>query len=145
MSKGSDEAIGGKGSARPDLGPYLGQRVRVIVDRPLGSCHPAHPDIRYPLNYGYLPGTVAGDGEPIDAYRLGPDRPVAEATGIAIAVVRRADDAEDKLVVATDGRLRTAAEIGALVAFQERFFASRIEALPQVSGDEAGDEAGDDG
>lgn len=130
MSKGSDEAIGGKGSVRPDLGPYLGQRVRVVVDRPLGSCHPAHPNIRYPVNYGYLPGTVDGDGEPIDAYLVGPDRPVAEATGVVIAVVRRADDVEDKLVVATDGRARPAAEIAASIAFQERFFASRIEVLP---------------
>lgn len=104
--------------------------MRVVVDRPFGSCHPAHPDIRYPVNYGYLPDTVGGDGEPIDTYVLGPDRPVAEATGIVIAVVRRADDAEDKLVVATDGRRRPACEIAALVAFQERFFVSRIEALP---------------
>lgn len=62
---------------------------------------------------------------------------MAEATGIVIGVVRRADDIEDKLVVATDGRPRPAAEIAALVAFQERFFATQIEALLVNAADEA--------
>jgi inorganic pyrophosphatase len=100
--------------------------VRVTVDRPLGSRHPRYPDLLYPLNYGFLPGTVSGDGEPIDAYVVGCDEPVAEASGVVVAAVLRADDAEDKLVVAADGRWRSAEEIGALVAFQERFFASRV-------------------
>ncbi len=97
-----------------------------MVDRPLGSRHLRHPDLRYPLNYGFLPGTVAGDGAPIDAYVVGCDEPLAERSGVVVAVVLRADDAEDKLVVAADGRRRSAGEIATLVAFQERFFASRV-------------------
>ena len=37
--------------------------VTVIVDRPLGSTHPAHPGLVYPVNYGYVPGVIAADGE----------------------------------------------------------------------------------
>ena len=40
----------------------LGETVRVIVDRPLGSTHPEWKDIRYPVNYGYVEGVLAPDG-----------------------------------------------------------------------------------
>src|SRR5436853_2593982 len=112
--------------ARPDLRSYLGKRVTVVVDRPLGSRHPREHDIIYPANYGYIPGTTSGDGHPIDAYLLGVFEPVSEASGVVIGVVLRADDAEDKLVVAPEGKLYSAEQIEALVEFQERFFVSRI-------------------
>ncbi len=35
-----------------------------------------HPDITYPLNYGFLPDTLAGEGHPVDAYILGVRKPV---------------------------------------------------------------------
>ena len=111
---------------KPDLTTYLGKRVRVTIDRPLGSRHPQHADIVYPVNYGYLPNTVSGDGMPIDAYLLGVDEPLAEAEGLVVAVIIRSDDTEDKLVVAPEGRSFTGDEIETLVAFQERYFASRI-------------------
>jgi inorganic pyrophosphatase len=101
-----------------------------VVDRRLGSLHPRHPDIRYGLNYGYVPGTLAPDGEPLDAYLLGPGGPVGTARGIVVAVIRREDDIEDKLVVATDGITRTATEIAAAVHFQERYFDSHVETAP---------------
>lgn len=41
---------------------YLNQNVRVKVDRPLGSKHPKHGFI-YPVNYGFVPDTISGDGE----------------------------------------------------------------------------------
>jgi inorganic pyrophosphatase len=111
---------------RIDLRPYLGRAVTVTVDRPLGSRHPVHDDIRYPLNYGYVAGTIAGDGEPIDAYVLGVDEPVREAHGIVIGLLLRADDVEDKLIVASAGKRFSEAEIRDLVDFQEQFFDSRI-------------------
>ena len=40
-----------------------GEIVTVIVDRPMGTFHPNHPDLYYPVNYGYIPGTMAPDGE----------------------------------------------------------------------------------
>jgi inorganic pyrophosphatase len=109
-----------------DLTPYLGQRVQVVIDRPLGTYHPRHTALRYPINYGYLPGTISGDGAPIDAYVLGVEVPVATFEGVVIAVVMRADDVEDKLVVAPPGTSFSRQEIAAAVAFQERFFTSRV-------------------
>jgi len=107
---------------RPDLRPLLGKSVSVIVDRPLGTRHSDGHAIWYPVNYGYLPDTVSGDGEPVDAYLLGVFEPVATAAGIVIGLILRKNDCEDKLVVAPPGRHYTAAQIRALVEFQERFF-----------------------
>ena len=39
-----------------------------VVDRPAGSAHPRFPDWRYPVDYGYLAGTVGGGGEGIDVW-----------------------------------------------------------------------------
>jgi inorganic pyrophosphatase len=111
---------------RPDLNPYLGQHAKVTVDRPLGSRHPQHADILYTVNYGFVPGTLSGDGHPIDAYILGVDKPLSEFEGVVIAIVVRADDAEDKLVVAAEGRRFSVEEIEALVRFQEKFFISHV-------------------
>ncbi|ADV67615.1 inorganic diphosphatase [Deinococcus maricopensis] len=108
---------------KPDLTPYLGQRVRVIVDRPLGSVHPRHPDLTYPVNYGELPGTTSGDGHPIDAYLVGWDVPLREAEGTVAAIVIRPGDHEDKLIVVPTGAACTAEQLRAAVHFQERHFA----------------------
>lgn len=77
----------------------IGKIVKVIVDRPLGSYHPVHKDMYYPVNYGFVEGIVASDGEYQDAYILGVDTAVKEFTGIVIAVVHRHDDVEEKWVV----------------------------------------------
>ncbi|HET9111533.1 MAG TPA: inorganic diphosphatase [Ktedonobacterales bacterium] len=45
----------------------LRERV-VIVDRPRGSAHPRYPDMIYPLDYGYIPGTIGGDGAEVDVF-----------------------------------------------------------------------------
>ena len=103
--------------------------VTVRVNRPLGSAHPAYPELIYPVNYGYVPGILAGDGEEQDAYILGPTEPVEEFTGRVIAVIGREDDVEDKWVVAAEGCKYTKEQIAAAVDFQERFFRSRIEMI----------------
>ena len=56
-----------------DLEQLLGESVTVIIDRPLGTTHPNHNDIIYPVNYGYIENIFAGDGEEQDAYILGVD------------------------------------------------------------------------
>lgn len=111
---------------RPDLTPYLGQRVRVEIDRPLGSAHPRYPELRYLVNYGELPGTLGGDGQPIDAYVLGVAVPCSAFEGEVIAIIARADDVEDTLVVGAPGARFTRAAIAAAVAFQEQFFDSTV-------------------
>ena len=103
-----------------------GRIVTVTVDRPLGTCHPNHPDILYPINYGYIRGIPAPDGEEQDAYILGVEVPVAEFTGEVIAVVHRLDDLEDKWVVAPVGTTFSPEEIQKQLAFQEQYFHSEI-------------------
>ncbi len=112
---------------KPDLRPLLGRTVTVTVDRPLGSTHPRHPDIVYPVNYGFLPDLTGGDGEPQDVYILGVDAPLEHFTGTVIAIVRRTDDVEDKLVAAPAGMRFGVAEIEAVLHFQEQFFSHTIE------------------
>ena len=100
----------------------LGKIVTVTVDRPLGSYHPDYPDLYYPVNYGYIEGTVAGDGEEIDAYVLGIDTLVSELRGRVVAIIHRKNDTEDKLVVAPDNIKLTEKEILDRTFFQERYF-----------------------
>ena len=102
---------------------YLGRRVHVIVDRPVGY---DHKGILYPVNYGYLPGVIAGDGEEQDAYILGISIPLTEFDGIAIGAAVRNDDAEDKLIVAPEGVSFTREEMTRAVHFQEQYFDSCI-------------------
>lgn len=104
----------------------IGDKVRVIVDRPLGSRHPKYPDMKYPVNYGYVPGVIGGDGEEQDAYILGVDVPVSEFHGVVIAVIHRTNDCEDKWIVAPHGVSFTKDEISRAVRFQEQYFESDI-------------------
>lgn len=94
------------------------------IDRPLGSCHPQHPDLVYRVNYGEIPGVLAADGDWQDVYVLGVDEPVETFTGELIAVIRRRDDVEDKWVLAPEGVRYTAEEIMSAVHFQEQYFDS---------------------
>ncbi len=112
--------------ALPVDGSVLGRRVTVTVDRPLGSRHPQHPDTVYPVNYGYVRGVPAPDGDAQDAYVLGVDAPVARFTGTVAAIIHRADDAEEKWVVCPEGIHLGPAEIMEQVRFQEQYFESSI-------------------
>lgn len=112
---------------KPDLRPMLGRTVTVTIDRPLGSAHPRHPDLVYPINYGYLPDVIGGDGEGQDVYILGVDKPIARFVGRVIAIVHRWDDCEDKLVAVPDGMPLTEPEIEAAIGFQEQYFLHEIE------------------
>ena len=104
---------------------YLGKIVSVKMDRPLGSRHPKHGFV-YPVNYGYIPGTVSGDGEELDAYVLGEFKPLEEFEGRVIAIIHRTNDNDDKLVVVRDGKNYTDEQIRALTEFQEQWFESII-------------------
>ena len=106
---------------------YLGQVVEIEIDRPLGSAHPKHLDLIYPVNYGFIPGVFGGDGEEMDVYLLGVDGPVFKSSAQIIAVVHRLDDEEDKLVGAPVGTHFTKAEIEKSVAFQEQYFKTEVE------------------
>ena len=104
----------------------IGSIVKVIVDRPLGTYHPEHKDICYPVNYGYIPDRLAPDGEEQDAYILGIDKPLREFVGRVIAIIHRFDDTEEKWVVAPEHCTYTKEEIQKQVAFQEQYFHTEI-------------------
>ena len=104
----------------------LGKIVKVMVDRPLGSCHPVYKDLIYPINYGQVEGIISPDGEEQDAYILGVDQPIDEDTGKIIAIVHRFDDVEDKWVVVPENTHYTKEEIIKQIEFQDRFFKFEI-------------------
>ena len=104
---------------------YLGKSISIVIDRKLGTKHPKHGFI-YMVNYGYVPNTISGDGEELDAYLLGVFEPVDEFVGKVIAVIHRTNDDDDKLVVVPEDREYSDDAIRALTEFQEKYFESVI-------------------
>lgn len=100
---------------------YINKIVDVEIDRPFGSSHPKHGFI-YPVNYGYIPGTVSGDGEELDAYVLGVHKPLDTFRGRVIAIIHRTNDDDDKLVVVPEDKTYSNEQIEALTEFQEQYF-----------------------
>lgn len=104
---------------------YIGKIVNVRIDRPFGSKHPKHGFI-YPVNYGYIPNTMSGDGEELDCYILGVFEPLEKFTGKCIAIINRTNDNDDKLIIVPQERDYTNEQIRALTEFQEQYFQSEI-------------------
>lgn len=104
---------------------YLNKIVTVNIDRKLGTLHPKH-GFMYMLNYGYIPNTKSPDGEELDAYLLGVFDPVDTFEGKVIAIIKRTNDNDDKLIVVPKDKEYTDEQIKALTEFQERFFESII-------------------
>ncbi len=104
---------------------YLEKTLEVKIDRPIGSKHPKHGFI-YPVNYGYVPNTISGDGEKLDCYVLGVFEPLETFRGKCIAIIHRLDDNDDKLIIVPENKSFSNQEIRALTEFQERFFKSEI-------------------
>lgn len=100
----------------------IGKIVKVIIDRPLGTYHPKDKDIYYSVNYGYIEGIMASDGEYQDAYVLGVDKPIKEFVGEVKAIIHRFDDIEEKWVVAPKELILSKEEIIKEVNFQEKYF-----------------------
>ena len=109
---------------------YLGKTVTIGIDRPIGYVHvKGEKTLVYPINYGYIPGVLGGDGEELDVYLVGEDTPVKEYTGRIVGIVYRADDVEDKLVMAPEGVTLTAAEMAEAVRFQEKYYHTTVTAI----------------
>jgi inorganic pyrophosphatase len=114
---------------KPDLHKILGTRVRIVIDRPIGTKHPKYKSTIYPINCGFIPKTISGDGREVDVYVLGVSetlKPFTELEVDIIALIIRDDDAEDKLVGSADGVPYTENEILSQLEFQEKFFKSRV-------------------
>ena len=104
-----------------EINDYLGKNIKIKIDRPFGTKHPKHGFI-YPLNYGYVPDTISGDGEELDAYLLGVFEPVEEFQGNCIAIIHRTNDNDDKLIIVPEGKEYSDDAIDALTEFQEQYF-----------------------
>ena len=108
---------------RPEIRQFFGNTVHIIVDRPIGY---DHHGLIYPVNYGYLLGVLAGDGEEQDAYILGVSVPLTEFDGVVIGAAVRRDDVEDKLIAAPAGVKFSQEEIVKILHFQEQFFDTEV-------------------
>ena len=118
-----------EGMKPPEEGYYsgvIGTTVTCKIDRPLGSAHPKHPDIIYPVNYGFVPEVFAGDGAEQDVYILGVDKPLEEFTGKVLEVYHRLNDVEDKWIVVPEGVSFGREEILQKIEFQEKFFEGEL-------------------
>jgi len=104
---------------------YLGKEVDVKMDRPMGSKHPKWGFV-YPVNYGYIPNTISGDGEELDAYVLGEFKPLDTFHGVVRAIIHRTNDNDDKLIVTNIDKNYSREQIFALVEFQDGYFESEI-------------------
>lgn len=86
-----------------DFWPRLDELVAacpIIIDRPAGSVHPRYPDITYPLDYGYLDGTISGDGHGIDVWvGQGGHLPGQPVTAIITTLDLDKRDAEIKVLI----------------------------------------------
>lgn len=100
--------------------------MHVEIDRPIGY---VHGDIIYPINYGYIPGVMAADGEEQDAYILGVSEPLSSFDGQVVGAIRRKNDVEDKLIVAPEGMRFHQGQIAEAVHFQEQYFDYTVDSL----------------
>ena len=104
---------------------YIGNTVKVKIDRPLNSKHPKHEFV-YSVNYGFVPNTISGDGEELDCYVLGINKKLESFEGKCIAVIHRTNDNDDKLIIVEEGENYTDEEIREFTNFQEQYFESEI-------------------
>ncbi len=112
-----------------DYNDVLGTSVSGTIDRPLGSAHPRHPGMIYPINYGYVDGVFAGDGAEQDVYVFGTDQPLKTFSGKVIGVYHRLNDNEDKWIVSLGGETIPAEDILDAIGFQEQYFMGELYTL----------------
>lgn len=107
---------------------YLGKECEIEIDRPIGSSHPKYPDCIYPINYGFISNTVAGDDKEIDVYLLRETKPLKNAKVKIVAVIIRENDVEFKLVAVPlyNAQNVTVEEIKKSTNFIEQYFKSTI-------------------
>lgn len=69
----------------------------VVIDRPKGSAHPRYPHLIYPVDYGYLRGTAAMDGEGIDVWQGSLPEKALDAIVCTVDLLKK--DSEIKLLL----------------------------------------------
>lgn len=103
--------------------------VNVIIDRPIGYTDKF--GTVYPINYGFVTGLFAGDGEEQDVYIISKEvnKEIESFEGEVVAVVYRKDDIEDKWVATKRGEKLSFEEIKKNIEFLEQYFDSEIKML----------------
>ena len=109
---------------------FLGKIVDIKIDRPIGYVHKKEKyTLVYPINYGYIPDVLGGDGEELDVYLMGVEEAVDEMKCRVIGIVFRENDVEDKLIAAPVGVNYTKEEIADAIAFQEQYYVTYVESV----------------
>lgn len=113
---------------------YLGKIVEIEIDRPIGYVHKKQNyELHYPINYGFIPNVLGGDGEELDVYLIGVDKPVKTYRAKIIGIVHRHNDVEDKLVACPISSKFDQSRIQREVEFQEKYYETHIEPLYHTS------------
>ncbi len=113
---------------------YLGKTVDIQIDRPIGYIHKkGNYSLTYPINYGYIPGVLGGDGEELDVYLLGVDEPVTEYKAKIIGIAHRENDVEDKLIAAPVDMIFYQNQMAEAIHFQEQYYQTTIESIYEKS------------
>ena len=109
-----------------DYSDVIGKTVSGTIDRPINSAHPNHPDMIYPINYGYVDGIFAADGDEQDVYVFGTEEPLSKFEGKVVGVIHRLNDCEDKWIVSLDGNPVDRDTILRTTEFQEQYYMSEL-------------------
>lgn len=75
----------------------LVESSELVIDRPRGSTHPRYTDFIYPYDYGYLHGTISGDGQGIDIWVGSLQH--RSVVGVVCAVDLQKRDSETKILL----------------------------------------------
>ncbi len=109
-----------------DYSNIIGMKVKGTIDRPLGRPHPRHPEMIYPINYGYVDGLMGGDGMEQDVYVFGTEEPLSVYEGTVVGVIHRLNDIEDKWIVSLDGEPVDRETILKRTEFQEQYYMGEL-------------------
>ncbi|MBO4864225.1 MAG: GNAT family N-acetyltransferase [Eubacterium sp.] len=123
---GDDTRVYRKSIVDMDYSDVIGTKVKGTIDRPLGCHHPRHPEMIYPINYGYVDGVFADDGAEQDVYVFGTDKPLWTYEGTVVGVIHRLNDCEDKWIVSLDGTPIDKETILKNVEFQEQYYMGEL-------------------
>ena len=69
----------------------------VVIDRPRGTAHPRYPELIYPLDYGYVEGIKAVDGNELDVWKG--SKSEERVSGILCTVDTLKGDTEMKILL----------------------------------------------
>ena len=100
----------------------------IVIDRPKGSSHPRYPDLKDPLNYGYLEGTRSMDGAGIDVW-VGSES-TQKIDGVLATIDLQKMDSEIKLVISS-----TASELDIIKNFHNTYQMRAIYIQPKENGE----------